>query len=759
MIGPARLMQVKANLIWRADGSIWAGWKVLEETFSQAIDGDESQQLRTLRAFLATIDTPTQLLGIANRVSTRDLAERCVTGVNEAHRDRWRRMAIADAGWIMAKRPIVRSSYVFAQIQSPQPLAQFRVTTNPKRVSQELKTLYQRMAIGLAIAPLTPPEIYALEGRVAGINATAPLGEIRAFEGGQPHERVGLQDRQIVKIQHNNNVFWQATGMLSFMPAQFLSPGLAAWFQAADTVNHPMDWAAFITPIPNAQARRRCAQQRRQLAGQEDEYAGDPAGAPPELQAALEALDREQRELQANPSEPALLLSMGWTVRHAQPGEVLAAFDQLKANLEPQGFGIDRPTGGQLDGLVSLCPGVREPITFGHYTQHLLPPDIAAGLPLSPVGVGDGQGIPIGIAPRGYQGACTAVFLDPSLGPATNRSGSLAVFGALGSGKSYFIKRMILGSLARGHRVSVLDRTIHGEYVQLAGVSGVSTRVVSLEEDQGLDPLRCLPGPAGEELATAVLSIIARVPPAEADGIRLAHAVHQVALQGGGLGDVPTYLAHDSETVHLAQRIDVMLRQPLAKVLVGTPDVSLNDVDYLCFHAPGLSLPDRDSTIHAHLAQEVLPAQIIGRAVVHLVTAMSHYAIMRNRERFGVHVVDEAWALTSSPAGLAMLLDAVRDGRKHNAALWLLSQDPADIGDDALARLMGTRVVFRCDEGALDKASDLLAIPRSQLADIPDLPTGSCVIRDLAGRVSRVDIGRAGDPAIHRALNTTPLGE
>lgn len=761
MIGPSRLTQVKANLIWRADGSLWAGWKVVGGVHASVHEGDHGQIFRALRALVAALDGPTQLLGIADRVSTRDLASQCAKGVDDSHHDLWRQMATADAGWVLQRRPLARSYYLFTRLQAPQRLAALRTPTHPSRVSQQLHAIHQRLRLSLDVQPVTEAEIHQLEARAAGqpIGATAAGAlPITAIEGGQAQDRGRLQDRRLVKVCRGDQAFWQGTGMLSFMPTAFTSPGPTAWFQAADSVNHPMDWAAYIEPIPNAMARRRCAQQRRQLAGQEAEYAGDPAGAPPELQAALDALDREQHELQANPSEPALSLTMGWTVRHSQPEQVLAAFDQLKATLEPFGFGIDRPTGGQLDGLVSMCPGASSPITFDHYRQHVLPPDLAAGLPLSPVGVGDGQGIPIGVAPRGQQGACTPVLLDPALGPAINRSGSIAVFGALGSGKSYFIKRMILGTLARGSRVSVLDRTIHGEYAQLAAVSGVRSRVVSLDSDYGLDPLRCVPGQLGEEIATAVLSIIARVPAAEADGIRLNHAVHQVALAGGGLADVPVVLAEDPEAAPLAQRIEVMLRQPLARVLVGTPEAGLDDADYLCFHAPGLSLPDRDATIHAHLAKEVLPAQIVGRAVIHLVTAISHHAIMRNRERFGVHVVDEAWALTSSPAGLAMLLDAVRDGRKHNAALWLLSQDPADIGDDALARLMGTRVVFRCDLGALEKAASILAVPRDQLAEIPDLPTGSCVMRDLSGRVSRVDIGQAGDPAIHAALNTTPQG-
>lgn len=674
------------------------------------------------------------------------------------------RLLVHDLPWIIDHRPITRHYYLFTQIQGPSRLTWLRPTIEPAALRHQLQRIHQRLSLGLPIEPLSQDDILALESRALGLSPDHLVDQVYIQEGGGRHDQ-RLGDHRYVKITATHRQtqattgWWQGTLMLSHMPLRFTSPGGGAWFQAADTVNHPVDWSVFIEPIANRDARRRCAQQRRQLVGQAEEYAGDPAGAPPSLQAAIDALDEEQAMLQAFPNEPALMMRMGWQIKGRDRATISGVCEGLKATLEPHGFSLHRPTGGQVDGLIALCPGVTPPVTFDHYPQYLLPADMAAGLPLTPIGVGDPTGIPIGIAPVGRRGACTPVFLDPALGPQLNRSGSMAIFGTLGSGKSYTVKRLILGTLARGHRVSVFDRTIHGEYAQIARLAQVKSRVISLADGAGLDPLRCVPGPIGEGIAVTVLSMIARVGATDPDGIRLAQAVHRIARQGGGLQEVPGVLAQDPSSHHLAEHLDVMFRQPLAKVLLGRPDEDLDDVDYLCFHAPGLSLPDRDATIHAHLAQDILPAQLIGKAIVHLVTAISHHAIMAKRDRFGVHVVDEAWALTSSPAGLALLLDAVRDGRKHNAALWLLSQDPGDIGDPALAHLMGTRMVFRCDQGALSQAASLLGCDEDTLTAIPHLETGQAVMRDLYGRVALVHIGPAGDPEIHAALNTTPSGK
>ncbi|MFS8543290.1 MAG: ATP-binding protein, partial [Limnochordales bacterium] len=69
---------------------------------------------------------------------------------------------------------------------------------------------------------------------------------------------------------------------------------------------------------------------------------------------------------------------------------------------------------------------------------------------------------------------------------------------------------------------------------------------------------------------------------------------------------------------------------------------------------------------------------------------------------------DEAWALLASPHGQRLLLEGIRDGRKHNGAIWLASQHPNDLGTGELVDLVGSRFVFRQSPGAIEAATRFL---------------------------------------------------
>ncbi|GAA3475590.1 ATP-binding protein [Streptomyces yanii] len=65
---------------------------------------------------------------------------------------------------------------------------------------------------------------------------------------------------------------------------------------------------------------------------------------------------------------------------------------------------------------------------------------------------------------------------------------------------------------------------------------------------------------------------------------------------------------------------------------------------------------------------------------MYLIAAVARETVMRHKDEFGVAVFDECWWLTSSDEGLELLLELMRDGRKHNAAVYVGSHDTDDIG-------------------------------------------------------------------------------
>ncbi|GAC1362439.1 MAG: hypothetical protein NVSMB32_02760 [Actinomycetota bacterium] len=427
-------------------------------------------------------------------------------------------------------------------------------------------------------------------------------------------------------------------------------------------------------------------------------------------------------------------------------------------------YDLHRPVGGQLGLFTAMLPGSPARPPARDYVHHLLCRDLAAGMPLGGVAVGDPEGMLLGYSRDA--GTFRPVLFDPAYGPRINRSASLGAFGALGSGKSYFIKRVVHATLARGGRVIALDRTGMGEYVRLAGCAPGSVQVVALSADSPicLDPLRVFSGEEAVTYALGFLSLVTGTSPAEPKGVALAEAVHKVgARAAGGLGDVLTVLQKAGEREPAAEDAWRILRSasrsPLARLAFGEGTAASLDADYLVFHAPGLTLPDRETTLREHLVRQLLPEQVLSQALLYLVAAMAKHVTFSDPGRFAAALFDEAWCLTSSLQGRSLLLDTVRDGRKHNAAVWLVSQHPADLGDDELAHLLGPRFVFRQAAAAAGAALRFVGVEASEraLGFLASAPEGACLFRDVRDRVGALQVLPALSETLHRACETNPM--
>jgi len=113
----------------------------------------------------------------------------------------------------------------------------------------------------------------------------------------------------------------------------------------------------------------------------------------------------------------------------------------------------------------------------------------------------------------------------------------------------------------------------------------------------------------------------------------------------------------------------------------------------------------------------------------------------------------------ASPHGQRLVLEGVRDGRKHNGAIWLASQHPADLGTGELVDLAGSRLVFRQAPGAIGAALALLGMADSDDAAAVlrrGLGTGQCLFRDVRDRTGLVQVLEPVLPELRQAFDTTP---
>ena len=113
------------------------------------------------------------------------------------------------------------------------------------------------------------------------------------------------------------------------------------------------------------------------------------------------------------------------------------------------------------------------------------------------------------------------------------------------------------------------------------------------------------------------------------------------------------------------------------------------EADYIVFAAQGLDLPERDHLMNPHLARRLLPEQVLGQALLYLVTAVTRAVTWKTVRRFSLGVLDEVWALTRTMEGQALIEEQVHDGRKHNAALVVAGHDPeGDLPNEQLRALI-----------------------------------------------------------------------
>jgi hypothetical protein len=160
-----------------------------------------------------------------------------------------------------------------------------------------------------------------------------------------------------------------------------------------------------------------------------------------------------------------------------------------------------------------------------------------------------------------------------------------------------------------------------------------------------------------------------------------------------------------------------------------------------------------------HRSRMMLPEQVLGQALLYLVAAVGRRVVFNDPRRFAAALYDEAWALLASPYGQNLLIEGVRDGRKHNGAIWLASQHPNDFAVSELADLLGSRFVFRQARQAIPTALGFLGAADSADAAATlehGLGNGQCLYRDVRERIGLIQVLPPALPEVVAAFETAP---
>ena len=821
---PARA--IVGNLVWSSDGGVWAVWRVFPFPLAHTAVVDKLAIHSRIRGLLVNLPTDSMLLSICERLDPLEVVTKMVDGVDLDRRPAWSQACDATYAWLSGTTLHQRRYYVAVGLPnarrpwlevlrdavgqvnttfglSPRPVPADEVDLR-RRQARESEV---RLAQHVSLTPVSAGELCWLYARALRREANEPafdeswepprpggfpgpadpaaaerrrpqgvlahLTDAVVTEGGDASDDDRPRHRRYVRVDFADACAYQTVLAMSDMPHFFRFPdGGAEWLYYADDAGFPVDWCVRVRSVPNADAQVKVRRKHRDLVGQIEEYDGDLTGAPPQLAEAIQAIEDERAALGSNPAEPEMQVTVLLSVAAPTLTELEDRASALGAMFEPREYGLARPTGGQMALLRAMLPGTVAPLVARDYTQFMLARDLAAGSPFCGPEVGDPRGLLLGVSLDG--GNAMPVLFDPAYGPQVNASPSLAAVGRLGSGKSFFLKRLCWDTIARGGQVVTIDRTRRGEYVAFAEAVPGRVQLVRLEAgaDVCLDPLRTFSGDERAVVTLGFLSLLAGCSTHSDEGAALAEAVDAVVeRRDAALTDVIDELQRmatadpehpDLAARGLARRLAHYRRSPTGQLAFGAGQPMSLDADFIVFWAPDLALPDRETLDNEQRNRMMLPEQVLGQALLYLVAAVGRQVVFRDPSRFAAALYDEAWALLASPYGQNLLIEGVRDGRKHNGAIWLASQHPNDFAISELEDLLGSRFVFHQARSAIPAALRFLGVADSLDAAITlehGLGSGLCLYRDVRDRVGLIQVLPPAAPGVASSFETAPTAD
>lgn len=560
-------------------------------------------------------------------------------------------------------------------------------------------------------------------------------------------------------------------------PTQLRWPGVAD--QLFAILNHfdgpGIDYTIHTRIQDRSVALAANARALRQLSEQMDERDEEISFAQNFLVSRGQHLANYNSHLEANPSETEIHFCPIIAVSAASYDELVDRVRDVTRTFNDAGVKLTAPYGAQAEAWAASQPGYPPMRVTTDYT-HFMPTDtFPRFMPVTTAKIGDDSG-PI-IGENRLSGLNEPVHFDLLGVTERDKSASFALVGDLGSGKSVALKVLSGQAVDLGGQVFAVDRSNRGEYMQFARSVSNAIVIDPTNPAYTLDLLRVLPGADAAERILPVLMRLFGITTGSPEAALLSDLIepnYRARHKIHGLPELSTHVARLASNPELAaaqgqQREPVIalagqLRFWSQRTYART--LFANDLHPLPLDAPmvvlrthKLQLPGEDE----NPADD--PTKLFGEVIYSLFATIAREALFDEPDtpgRFGLLVLDEALHLTRSTVGQAIITEFVLDGRKHNAAIGVASQDPAHFG--RFTRLMPTLFLFRQVDEVL--ATDSLRMASEDAAhddylrkQMINANPGECFIKDLKGRLAPMRFLLPARPEREHAVLTTPTGQ
>ena len=526
------------------------------------------------------------------------------------------------------------------------------------------------------------------------------------------------------------------------------------WLYHCDALGFPVEASVRFRVVPPRTASADAAKKLAEAADQARHISGTSAELPLAL---VETADRA-RQLEYALTKEGTPLVYGWprfAVAASTAHELAAEVDYLVEAYRDLGMELVRPSGDQLSLFLEAIPGDR--LRVRAYEQRQAVSTLAGSMFLATTELGDGTGPYLGETTGRTR---AAVHFDPLAAAQRNLPTSIAVTGQPGAGKTNLAELLVYQMAMRGTWCLLVDpKNEAGGLGGLAGLGDVRVLELGPRHAGLLDPFSVAgTPPEGALLAVDVLRLLlpAGLTP-DQEAALLSACRSETERELPSLQGVVERLRESAEpeAARLASTLGYFSDLPLAQLCFspGTGERLDPDDRLTILQIQGLAFPEADTP-----RSEYTLADRLAVAVMFLVTAFAHRLADAARVQAKAIVLDEAWALTGSRQGRALVQRLARTGRSKNTAFVLVTQNARDLLEETVTNNLSACFAFRSTQ-----ADEVAAVLRLLGVDstpahagmVRSLRNGECIFRDVDGRVGtlRVDLVL---PELAAAFDTTP---
>jgi len=828
---------LSGNLIWSRHGTVWAGWRMTGLSYGHR-PVKHKREIRTLhQALMRGLMGESLWLGTRAGLDPHAVVERMLDGIDIRVYPDWAAECAATLDSLSEIGPGQRALWLWV------PLGDHRT----QRVAEPLRAALNNVkdAIGLPRAAVSDDELERRRGQADQVAKSIPavfdpqpvspaqttwmflhaqqrglwldfdlpdggdaldlmrsgceLGSPIVDEGAKSDHRQGAlrqlamspEQRRLVKLASDGPGgelvdSYQQIRVLSRLPRQgMVFPGSEIVGQI-DKCGLDVDWAMRLRVRSSDEASKRNRKALVNLNDQIYQRSEEVSVRHTDLDDIKDALAeyttilaRDHNEVEV---EATTLFAVAGSTSEAcldqgrQLDEFLASFEAKTA----------APIGHQGELWQEMLPGFPATKIIADFAHPSTSSTWSATVPFVGADLGDSRGLAFAI--NLTTGVPGVVHLDVAGASSRGQSGSFALIGEKGGGKSYAMKKIAAGVIDQGGRVITPDRTPSGEWSRWA--TSITSSVVAdcTEPEYSLCPLRFFGPDIGSRVAHSFFITLLGVAADDDAGTLLGEILHPEYLTVHGIASSGDLLAHltsgdaftdpDDQQLarQLARRMRTYANKDLGRVIFDPLLPALPDSwRALVIRTHDLELPTRDQLNHEHLFRGLRIEAKFGRAMYALIAAMARQVCFADPTEPALFLVDEAHFLTASPEAEHEAKLFLRDDRKHGCALGVASHDAEeDFGSATLWGLIPTRILMRHqdrtmaarglarldldpgDEDLLELIQHQTSPPDRSTLVVPEHRRGEGLMRDVHGRTGFIKVLA---PALeHRAsaANTTP---